>query len=154
MGAMVSNGKPEIPAKYLKLTSKQTTSSGMMTPASQASLTGLHTTKVYRSTSIKVLRRQLQMESSRSQALSDSPIWTGKFGFFLGYHEKSIPTMFCTNASHHRDGKDDYAYIDQEGAIWLWWNRGSSDSSMTIDGLRFADMDGSGVRYLRSSLMY
>lgn len=44
------------------------------------------------------------------------------------------------------DGKDDYAYIDQNGAIWLWWNRGAADTSITIDGLRFADIDGDGVR--------
>lgn len=44
------------------------------------------------------------------------------------------------------DGKDDYAYIDQNGAIWLWWNRGTAETSMTIDGLRFADIDGDGVR--------
>ncbi|TLD05009.1 uncharacterized protein PgNI_09260 [Pyricularia grisea] len=43
------------------------------------------------------------------------------------------------------DGKDDYAYVDQDGAIWLWWNRGTADTSMTIDGLRFADIDGDGV---------
>jgi hypothetical protein len=43
------------------------------------------------------------------------------------------------------DGKDDFAYIDQEGAIWLWWNRGISDSTMAIDGIRFADINGDGV---------
>jgi hypothetical protein len=43
------------------------------------------------------------------------------------------------------DGKDDYAYIDHEGAIWLWWNRGTSDSTMAIDGIRFADINGDGV---------
>ncbi|KAL4939991.1 hypothetical protein BDV06DRAFT_224534, partial [Aspergillus oleicola] len=42
------------------------------------------------------------------------------------------------------DGKDDYAYIDQDGAIWLWYNRGSADTSMAIDGIRFADIDGDG----------
>ncbi|KAK2029622.1 hypothetical protein LX32DRAFT_616739 [Colletotrichum zoysiae] len=43
------------------------------------------------------------------------------------------------------DGKDDYAYIDGDGAIWLWYNRGSGDTSMLIDSLRFADMDGDGT---------
>ncbi|KAL4861685.1 SGNH hydrolase-type esterase domain-containing protein [Aspergillus spectabilis] len=42
------------------------------------------------------------------------------------------------------DGKDDYAYIDQDGAIWLWYNRGAADTSMAIDGIRFADIDGDG----------
>ncbi|KAK7973640.1 elongation factor Tu GTP binding domain-containing protein [Apiospora arundinis] len=43
------------------------------------------------------------------------------------------------------DGKDDYAYIDANGAIQLWWNRGTADTSMAIDGVRFADIDGDGV---------
>jgi hypothetical protein len=47
--------------------------------------------------------------------------------------------------SCHSDGKDDYAYIDQGGAIWLWWNRGTTDATMAIDGIRFADIDGDGV---------
>jgi hypothetical protein len=48
------------------------------------------------------------------------------------------------------DGKDDFAYIDNEGAIWLWWNRGTSDTTMAIDGIRFADIDGDGVSSLRT----
>ncbi|EFQ34084.1 uncharacterized protein GLRG_09228 [Colletotrichum graminicola M1.001] len=43
------------------------------------------------------------------------------------------------------DGKDDYAYIDDDGAIWLWYNRGGGHTSMLIDGLRFADIDGDGT---------
>ena len=43
------------------------------------------------------------------------------------------------------DGKPDYCYIDTEGAIWLWWNHGTVDTSMAGDGVRFADMDGDGV---------
>ncbi|TIC96910.1 hypothetical protein CH35J_007763 [Colletotrichum higginsianum] len=43
------------------------------------------------------------------------------------------------------DGKDDYAYIDDNGAIWLWYNRGDADTSMAIDGIRFADIDGDGI---------
>ncbi|KAI9170782.1 hypothetical protein HJFPF1_00255 [Paramyrothecium foliicola] len=43
------------------------------------------------------------------------------------------------------DGMDDYAYIDHNGAIWLWYNRGKVDTSMAIDGLRFADIDGDGL---------
>ncbi|KAK1497899.1 hypothetical protein CABS01_10877 [Colletotrichum abscissum] len=43
------------------------------------------------------------------------------------------------------DGKDDYAYIDDNGAIWLWYNQGDADTSMAIDGIRFADIDGDGI---------
>lgn len=43
------------------------------------------------------------------------------------------------------DGKDDYAYVDNEGAIWLWWNKGVVDTTMALDGIRFADIDGDGV---------
>ncbi|KAH6949082.1 SGNH hydrolase-type esterase domain-containing protein, partial [Fusarium avenaceum] len=43
------------------------------------------------------------------------------------------------------DGKDDYVYIGEHGALSVWYNRGSTDDSMAIDGLRFADIDGDGV---------
>ncbi|KAK1448624.1 hypothetical protein CMEL01_07939 [Colletotrichum melonis] len=43
------------------------------------------------------------------------------------------------------DGKDDYAYIDDNGAIWLWYHQGDADTSMVIDGIRFADIDGDGI---------
>ncbi|KAF6833212.1 hypothetical protein CPLU01_05731 [Colletotrichum plurivorum] len=43
------------------------------------------------------------------------------------------------------DGMDDYAYIDDNGAIWLWYNRGTGDTSMLIDGLHFADINGDGT---------
>ncbi|KAF5019289.1 hypothetical protein F66182_8707 [Fusarium sp. NRRL 66182] len=43
------------------------------------------------------------------------------------------------------DGKDDYVYVGENGALTLWYNRGSIDDSMVIDGLRFADIDGDGV---------
>lgn len=44
------------------------------------------------------------------------------------------------------DGKDDYVYIDTEnGALWVWWNRGSAGTAMAADGLRFADIDGDGL---------
>lgn len=46
------------------------------------------------------------------------------------------------------DGKDDYVYIGEHGALSVWYNRGSTDDSMAIDGLRFADIDGDGVSYL------
>jgi hypothetical protein len=43
------------------------------------------------------------------------------------------------------DGMDDYVYVDQDSALWIWWNRGFGDTSMAIDGLRFADIDGDGL---------
>ena len=43
------------------------------------------------------------------------------------------------------DGKDDYAYIDDNGAIWLWWNRGTTDSLNALDNIRFGDINGDGV---------
>lgn len=44
-----------------------------------------------------------------------------------------------------RDGKDDYAYIDDNSALWLWWNRGTTDSTTALGGIRFADINGDGV---------
>ncbi|KAH8671546.1 hypothetical protein BX600DRAFT_496225 [Xylariales sp. PMI_506] len=43
------------------------------------------------------------------------------------------------------DGKDDYAYIDQNGTIWLWWNEGDANSTTALDGVRFADINGDGL---------
>jgi FG-GAP-like repeat len=43
------------------------------------------------------------------------------------------------------DGKADYVYIDQDGALWLWWNRGTVDDSLAISGIHFADIDGDGL---------
>jgi hypothetical protein len=43
------------------------------------------------------------------------------------------------------DGKDDYVYVDSNGALWIWWNRGVVDTSLAIDGIRFADIDGDGL---------
>ncbi|KAM0360431.1 hypothetical protein ACHAP4_002508 [Fusarium culmorum] len=43
------------------------------------------------------------------------------------------------------DGKDDYVYVGDHGALSVWYNRGTTDDSMAIDGLRFAGMDGDGV---------
>jgi hypothetical protein len=43
------------------------------------------------------------------------------------------------------DGKDDYVYVGKNGALSVWYNRGTTDDSMTIDGLRFADIDSDGV---------
>lgn len=42
------------------------------------------------------------------------------------------------------DGRKDYCYLDESGAIWVWWNRGSADTSLTMDGVHFADVDGDG----------
>lgn len=54
--------------------------------------------------------------------------------------------------SNNRDGKDDYVYVDEDGGLTLWYNRGETDDSMTIDGLRFADIDGDGVSFLTRRL--
>ncbi|KAJ3565378.1 hypothetical protein NPX13_g7525 [Xylaria arbuscula] len=43
------------------------------------------------------------------------------------------------------DGKDDYVYVGKNGALSLWYNRGTTADSMAIDGIRFADIDGDGV---------
>ncbi|KAK3699765.1 hypothetical protein LTR37_016274 [Vermiconidia calcicola] len=43
------------------------------------------------------------------------------------------------------DGLKDYCYVDDDGALWIWWNRGSADTSVTGDGVRLADIDGDGV---------
>ena len=48
--------------------------------------------------------------------------------------------------THQRDGRDDYVYVDENGALWFWWNSGEeADTTMAMDGLRFADIDGDGV---------
>lgn len=47
---------------------------------------------------------------------------------------------------------DDYAYIDQAGAVWLWYNRGTIDNHIAMDGLRFADIDGDGVSHARHTI--
>ncbi|KAL6354196.1 hypothetical protein LRP88_12530 [Fusarium phalaenopsidis] len=43
------------------------------------------------------------------------------------------------------DGKADYAYVDDNGGLQVWYNRGECDDSMVIDGIRFADVDGDGA---------
>ncbi|KND93383.1 Lipase 1 [Tolypocladium ophioglossoides CBS 100239] len=42
------------------------------------------------------------------------------------------------------DGKDDYAYIDENGGISLWYNRGHGDTSLLMDNIHFADLYGEG----------
>ncbi|XWX00175.1 hypothetical protein V2A60_008195 [Cordyceps javanica] len=41
------------------------------------------------------------------------------------------------------DGKDDYVVVGDHGSLSVWYNRGTVDDSMAIDGLRFADISGS-----------
>lgn len=36
------------------------------------------------------------------------------------------------------DGRDDYVHIGDQGSLNVWYNRGITDDSMGIDGLRFA----------------
>nr|UMZ45332.1 hypothetical protein [Paramyrothecium sp.] len=43
------------------------------------------------------------------------------------------------------DGKDDYVHVGANGALSVWYNRGSTSDYMTIDNLRFADIDGDGA---------
>ena len=43
------------------------------------------------------------------------------------------------------DGKDDYIYVGDNGALSVWYNRGTTDDGMTMDGLHFADIDGDGA---------
>ncbi|KAF2162085.1 carbohydrate esterase family 3 protein, partial [Zasmidium cellare ATCC 36951] len=43
------------------------------------------------------------------------------------------------------DGLNDYCYIDDVGALWIWWNRGTADTSTGGDGVRLHDLDGDGV---------
>lgn len=53
------------------------------------------------------------------------------------------PTYSC-----NRDVKDGYAHIGENGAIFLWYNRGATDDGMAMDGLHLADVDGDGVSCL------
>ncbi|KAK7955848.1 carbohydrate esterase family 3 protein [Apiospora aurea] len=43
------------------------------------------------------------------------------------------------------DGKDDYVHVGDNGAISVWYNRGTTADHLTIDEIRFADIDGDGV---------
>lgn len=40
------------------------------------------------------------------------------------------------------DGKADYVFIGDHGSLNVWYNRGNTDDSMAIDGVRFADITG------------
>lgn len=64
----------------------------------------------------------------------------------------STPRIVTKTNAKNSDGKDDYVYVDEDGGLTLWYNRGETDDSMTIDGLRFADIDGDGVRFLTQRL--
>lgn len=44
-----------------------------------------------------------------------------------------------------RDGKDDYVFVGANGSLSVWYNRGITDDSMAIDGLRLADITGGQV---------
>jgi hypothetical protein len=48
-------------------------------------------------------------------------------------------------ADMNGDGKDDFVYIDNAGALWLWENEGTIDDSLAMSGIRFADIDGDGI---------
>jgi hypothetical protein len=41
--------------------------------------------------------------------------------------------------------------VNDDGSLEVWINRGVADTSMGIDGVRFADVDGDGVGLLMSS---
>jgi hypothetical protein len=52
-----------------------------------------------------------------------------------------------------RDGKDDYAYIDDYGGLQVWHNCGGCDNSIAMDGIRLADVN-SNVLQLLLILIY
>jgi hypothetical protein len=43
------------------------------------------------------------------------------------------------------DGKDDYVFVGDNGALYVWYNRGETDDWMAKDNVHFADMDGDGL---------
>ncbi|PNY28626.1 Lipase 1 [Tolypocladium capitatum] len=61
-----------------------------------------------------------------------------------------MPTIFKdkngTYSEYDSDGKDDYAYIDENGGISLWYNRGHGDTSLLVNNIHFADLHGEGLR--------
>ena len=43
------------------------------------------------------------------------------------------------------DGLNDYCYVNDAGALSVWFNHGSADASRDGDGVRLGDIDGDGV---------
>lgn len=64
---------------------------------------------------------------------------------------RSLPDakLEYTDTLDTSDGKDDYAFIDEDGGIHLWYNRGHGDTSLLIDNIHFADLYGEGVSIFR-----
>jgi hypothetical protein len=49
-------------------------------------------------------------------------------------------------ADMNGNGFDDYVYVDEVGALWVWWNdAGNGTTNMQTDHLHFADIDGDGL---------
>lgn len=84
------------------------------------------------------------MAYRRTLALSGWLIWTGELAR-NEVHFLLITWLDIYTYGSSSDGKDDYVYVDENGALFLWYNRGEADTTMAIDGLRFADIDGDGV---------
>lgn len=73
------------------------------------------------------------------------PGWTnmGSMGSFAGGFGKS--SAYCRLADLNGDGKADYALIADNGAVDLYFNKGTVDTSVIGDGVHLADLDGDGL---------
>ncbi|KAK7422803.1 hypothetical protein QQX98_001364 [Neonectria punicea] len=72
------------------------------------------------------------------------PVWVNQGLSKSIAHGVNVDPATVFLADMDGDGKADYAHIDKNGAVNLWYNRGTTENYMAIDGVRFADIDGDG----------
>lgn len=101
--------------------------------------------RVYQS-GLNKTTRPLPWVSRRTATVFIWLTWTGEIPTLL------ITLYLETDSERFSNGKADYIFVDDNGAVNLWHNRGSADTSMAIDGLRFADIDGDGVSVSTSAM--
>ncbi|KAI4262170.1 MAG: hypothetical protein L6R42_002647 [Xanthoria sp. 1 TBL-2021] len=68
------------------------------------------------------------------------------WGHTIFFNEGGLgkPSTYNRLADFNGDGKADYAQVSEKGAVTLWLNKGSADTSVIGDGVHLADLDGDG----------